>query len=360
MKKFKDIDEIRHAIDDVDGQILDLLSKRGSFAKEIGKLKEDGGKVVYDPSREKEIFVKLRRENLGPYNSASLHAIFREIISATRALEQNLAVSYLGPEATFTHKAAVEQFGHSARFLPQPDISSVFKEVEIGEANFGVVPIENSTEGVVSHTLDKFVESELKICGEIIISVDHQLLSRESEIQAIKKIYSHPHALAQCRKWLATNLPNVELHHAESTSSGAKRVVSEPGTGAIASGFAADYYSLNILAQNIQDQVNNFTRFLVLGDTQPKPTGDDKTSIAFVTRDKPGILYQLLRPLAEAKINLTKIESRPLKVKPWEYMFFIDLDAHITDKAVQRIFKKLEKKCVRFKVLGSYSKYRRL
>lgn len=359
MKKFNNIDEIREAIDDVDGKIMDLLAQRGSFAKEIGVLKQQKGKIVYDPSREKEIFARLRRENNGPYNSASLHAIFREIISATRALEQSLCVSYLGPEATFTHKAAVEQFGHSAQFLPQLDIASVFKEVEVGHANFGVVPIENSTEGVVNHTLDKFVESELKICGEIIISVDHQLLSRESDIKAVKRIYSHPHALAQCRRWLALNLPNVELHHAESTSSGAKRVVSETGTAAIASGFAADYYSLNILAQNIQDQINNYTRFLVLGDAQPKPTGDDKTSIAFVTRDKPGILYHLLKPLAEAKINLTKIESRPLKIKPWEYMFFIDLDAHISDKNIQKIFKKLEKQCVKFKVLGSYPKYKR-
>lgn len=360
MKKNNDIDKIREAIDDVDYKILSLLSERGSLAKEIGEIKKHEGGSVYVPSREREIFQRLSQDNPGPYNNLSLYAIFREIISATRALEEPLRVAFLGPEATFTHMAAVEQFGGSATYVPQLDISSVFKEVEKGHAQFGVVPIENSTEGIVNRTLDIFVESDLKICSEIVVSVEHHLLSAETNLKSIQKVYSHPHALAQCRQWLGLHMPNVELHQVESTASGASRVTEEKGSAAVASAFAADFYNLNILVRNIQDLSNNFTRFLVLGNAQMAPTKNDKTSIAFVTKDKPGILYQLLKPLSEANINLTKIESRPLRSKVWEYMFFIDLDGHSQDKKIQKTLKQLEKQCLRFKILGSYPKHVRI
>jgi chorismate mutase / prephenate dehydratase len=356
MKKISNINELRENIDALDQQILKLISRRGKHALKIGDIKKEKGKQIYAPAREKKIFDRLSKINNGPYNEGAVHAVFREIISATRALEVPTNIAFLGPEATFTHKAAVEHFGHSASYVAELDISSVFREVEKGHADYGVVPIENSTEGMVNNTLDKFVESNLKICSEIVISVDHHLLSAESELSKIKRVYSHPQALAQCRHWLALHLPNAELLHTESTANAASRIVKEKGAAAIASNFAGDVYGLNILVRNIQDQQNNYTRFLVLGDKQAEPTKKDKTSIAFVTKDKPGILYHLLQPLSAAKINLTKIESRPLKTKVWEYMFFVDLDGHVKDRKVSRALAQLEKECVRFKVLGSYPK----
>lgn len=356
MKKNNDIHKIRREIDALDAEILRIISHRGRLAQKIGMIKKGRGKKIYVPSREKQILDRLLKRNKGPFNELALRAIFREIISATRALEEPIRVAFLGPEATFTHKAAVTHFGESALFDSKPDIDSVFREVETGQADFGVVPIENSTEGVVSYTLDKFVESDLKIASEIVVSVGLSLLSAEPDISQIKRIYSHSHALAQCRNWIARHLPRVELHHAESTAGAAARVSGERRAAAIASNFAADTYGLNILAQNIQDQVNNFTRFLVLGQGATEKTGNDKTSIAFVAKDKPGILYQLLGTLAKAKINLTKIESRPLKSKAWEYMFFVDLDGHVSEKRVRQALERLKKACVSFKVLGSYPK----
>lgn len=356
MKKKRDINKIRKSIDRLDAKILALLSRRGHLAQGIGRLKKHSGRHVYTPAREKRIFDRLAGRNSGPYQGQAIRAIFREIISATRALEEPIKVAFLGPEATFTHEAAVQHFGSSAQFLPQNDINGVFRQVETKCADFGVVPIENSTEGVVNYTLDKFVLSNLKICSEIIISVALNLLSTCQDFSRIKKVYSHPHALSQCRRWLALNLPRVELHHAESTAAAARTVARLKGAAAIAGSFAADYYGLGIVAANIHDQVNNLTRFLVLGHNQSERTNHDKTSIAFVARDKPGILYHLLQPLARAGINLTKIESRPLPGRTWEYMFFIDLDGHAGEKKIQRALERLKEECVSFKVLGSYPK----
>lgn len=356
MKKTNDIDKIRHDIDTIDTQILDLLSRRGRFARQIGTLKKGRGKKIYVPSREKQIFDHLARYNKGPYTDAAVRAIFREIISATRALEQPIRVSFLGPESTFTHMAAVKHFGHAALLQSQTDIPSVFKDVETGRADFGVVPIENSTEGVVNYTLDKFIDSGLKICSEIVISISLHLLSVQANTKKIERIYSQTHALAQCREWLAKNLPNVSFHHTDSTAAAAQMAVKDKGAAAIAGSLAANSFGLNILAKNIQDQVNNYTRFLVLGEEQAERTGRDKTSIAFVTKDKPGVLFQLLAPLADAGINLTKIESRPLKTRVWEYMFFADLDGHVSEKRIQKAFALLKEECVLFKVLGSYPK----
>jgi len=356
MKKNNDIDEIRVSIDEIDEKLLKLIAERGKFANKIGEIKKSSGAKIYVPSREKQIFDHLVKLNNGPYNDTAIRAIFREIISATRALEQPMRIAFLGPDGTFTQKAAVEHFGHAALFVSQPDIAQVFREVETGQADFGVVPIENSTEGVVNYTLDKFVESDLKICSEIIIPVNLHLLSTEDDLKNVKTIYSHSHAYAQCRQWLSTHLPNVEFRQKDSTSGAAADISKEKGSAAIASDFAADQHGLNILANNIQDQINNYTRFLVLANMQVAKTGDDKTSIAFVSKDKPGILYELLKPLADSKVNLTKIESRPLKTKVWEYMFFVDLDGHVSDANVSKALDELAKECVNFKVLGSYPK----
>ncbi len=356
MKKDNNIDKIRKEIDTLDKELLKLLSERGAKAKKIGKIKEGKGKKIYVPSRERQIFNRLSQSNKGPYNERAIRSIFREIISATRALERPISVAFLGPEATFTHQAATGHFGHAADFIPQADISMIFNEVEKGEIDFGVVPIENSTEGVVSYTLDKFVDSDLKICSEIIVSVDLHLISVCSKISDVKTLYSHPQALAQCRNWLARHLPHVSLKNVDSTASAAKVLSKNKNAAAIASDLAANFYGLNILARKIQDSKKNFTRFLVLGKEQAGKTGNDKTSIAFVAKDKPGILFHLLKPLANAKINLTKIESRPLKTKAWEYMFFVDLDGHSSEKRVQKALEGLEKECMRFKVLGSYPK----
>lgn len=356
MTKDPKLDKLRENIDKIDSKILDLISERGQFAHKIGEIKKGQGKKIYVPSRERQIFEHLSSLNEGPYNDTAIHAIFREIISATRALEQPIRVAFLGPEATFTHQAAAEHFGHAALFEPVSDIPLVFKEVETGRADFGVVPIENSTEGIVNYTLDKFVESNLKICSEIIIAVGHHLLSSVEDIKKIRRVHSHPQALAQCRQWLLQHLPNAELIKTDSTAQAAKSILKKKTDAAIASSYAADKYGLHVLAKNIQDVTSNYTRFLVIGAEQAERTGSDKTSIAFISKDKPGILYHLLRPLAEAKINLTKIESRPLKTKVWEYMFFVDLDGHVSEPQVQKALDLIKSECALFKVLGSYPK----
>jgi chorismate mutase/prephenate dehydratase len=354
------IDALRERIDGLDRALLKLISRRGALAKRIGTIKKKRGEGVYVPSREKQIFDRLTKINDGPYRDASVFAIFREIISATRALEEPTRVAFLGPVATFTHMAAVRHFGSSATFCAQSGIAEVFSEVEKAHADYGVVPVENSTEGVVNYTLDKFVESDLKICSEIIIPVAHNLLSAEADLARVRRVYSHPQALSQCRQWLALNLPRAELKEADSTSSAARRIAREKGAAAIASRFAADMYGLNILASDIQDQVKNFTRFLVIGGQEAGRTGNDKTSLAFVAKDRAGVLYRLLRPLAEAKINLTKIESRPLKKRAWEYMFFVDLDGHVSERRIMKALAGLREECESFKILGSYPKSARV
>jgi chorismate mutase/prephenate dehydratase len=346
----------RREIDHIDLEILALLSRRGALAKQIGSLKKSSGAVIFDPSREKQIFERLTKANPGPYEATAIRAVFLEIISATRALESPIHVAFLGPVATFTHIAAVRQFGSGAQFVPQADIAAVFHEVETDNADYGVVPVENSTEGVVNYTLDKFVDSRLQICSEVIIPVTHHLLSAEGSVGRVKRVYSHPQALAQCRRWLMLNLPGAELKEVESTAGAAQRIVSERNAAAVASEFAAEMYGLNVLSRNIQDQTRNYTRFLVIGSHPSPKTGNDKTSIVFVAKDRVGVLYELLKPLSDAGINLTKIESRPQKTKAWEYLFFVDLDGHLADRKVASALERLHKKCDFFKILGSYPK----
>lgn len=354
------LDRLRKKIDETDQKLLELLSERGRAAQEIGKIKKSNGEVVHVPSREQEIYSRLSKLNRGPYSHESIRTIFREIISATRALEAPIKVSYLGPAATFTHMAAVHYFGSSAEFVKESGIQNVFAEVEKGHANYGVVPIENSTEGVISHTLDLFVDSELKICAEIVLRVRHHFLSFSEELSAVQKVYSHPHALAQCRNWILSHLPNVKLEEVESTAAAAERLSSEPLAAAIASEFAASRYGIPILEREIQDYNQNFTRFLVIGNDKPKKTGNDKTSVLFAAKDEVGVLHKILAPLAKAKINLTKIESRPVKKRAWEYVFFMDLDGHLEDKKITKALDSVKKRCSFFKILGSYPKSREI
>ncbi len=351
-----DLVSLRNQIDKIDRQILKSLSQRGKGVVEIGKLKRSEGKPFHVPERESKLLGALKKVNAGPYPNDALESIYREILSASLALESPLKVAFLGPEATFTHLAGITRFGLSAQFLPQASLAKVFQEVNLGKADYGVVPIENSTEGVVSYTLDLFVDYPLKICGEVKIPVVHHLLSNLKSLTGIKKVYSHPHALAQCRSWLDSNLPGTKTVEVASTAKAAEIASFEKGAAAIASEYAASHYHLNVLAKHIEDHPNNFTRFVVIGRKDCGPTGHDKTSVMFSAKDEVGILHRLLSPLALAKINLTKIESRPLKGRAWEYIFFVDMDGHRENPKMKKALEKMTKGCAFIKILGSYPK----
>jgi len=359
-EKGRNLQGLRSRINRIDEAILELMNQRASVARTIGQLKERLADRIYLPSREEEIFSRLENMNRGPFPTDSIKPVFREIISACRSLERSLRVAYLGPEATFTHIASREQFGHKTMFLPEQSVKDVFERVEKGDADFGVVPVENSTEGVVAHTLDMFLDSSLNISAEIILGIHHCLLSRLKEQEKIRRIYSHSQALAQCRTWLRRNLPRTPVVDAASTSEAAKLAAKDRFSAAIASAYAAEFYGLKILARNIEDQRNNFTRFFVVGRRGGERTGRDLTMIMFSLKDQPGVLYRSLEGFALRKINLTKIESRPLKGKAWEYIFFVELEGHIEDRKVAEALKDLEKKCVFVRVLGSFPRTRRI
>jgi chorismate mutase/prephenate dehydratase len=351
----KQIQKLRAQIDGVDLEILKLLNRRARVVSRIGRIKQRNKRTVYIPGRESEIFKRLVERNDGPFPNDGVRAVFREIVSASRSLERSLRVAYFGPEATFTHLAALRQFGNSATHVPRPGIGEVFDAVERGDADYGVVPIENSTEGVVSHTLDLFVESKLTICAEILLPISHDLLSKTGRLEDVTRIVSHPQALAQCRKWLEKNVPQVPLFEVHSTAGAAKTAAEDPGAAAIASAFAAELYGLKVIQSKIEDQVNNVTRFLVIGRDMPPTGGNDVTSILFsIKKDEVGALLHVLEPFSRHGVNLTKIESRPMKQKAWEYIFFLDMEGHATDPAVKRALAEVEKKCFFLKVMGSY------
>lgn len=356
MTQKKAIEPHRKKIDAIDEKILKLLSQRGKEVQTIGRIKQKKGAAFYVPEREAVLLGRLKRKNPGPYSNKAIVAIFREIISASLALEAPLHVAYLGPEATFTHLSAIKKFGISAKFLAQTTLRQVFEEVANHRVDYGIVPIENSTEGVVSHTLDLFMEFSLQICGEIQMEISHNLLAKAKKLSEIKKVYSHSHALGQCRQWLEKNLPRANLKAVASTARAAEIAAKEKNAAAIASSYAANIYSLNVLRKHIEDHPNNFTRFLVIGHTPPKRTGNDKSSVMFSMPDEPGVLSKILKIFATAGLNLTKIESRPLRQKTWEYVFFIDVDGHASEKGVADALAKVQKVCSFVKVLGSYPK----
>jgi chorismate mutase/prephenate dehydratase len=353
----QEIQSLRKQIDEVDLQILKLLNRRASLVSEIGKIKLRSKRTVYIPSREHEIFKRLIERNEGPFPSEGVRSVFREIVSASRSLERPLRIAYLGPEATFTHLASLRQFGGSADHLPRPSIGEVFDAVERGGADYGVVPVENSNEGVVSHTLDIFVTSDLTICAEILLPISHDLLSASGRIEKIARIVSHPQALAQCRKWLEKNLPQVPRFEVHSTAVAAKTASEDPTAGAIAGEFAAEYYGLQVVQPKIEDQVNNITRFLVIGRETAPPGPNDVTSVMFsIKKDEVGGLARVLELFANHDVNLCKIESRPMKNHAWEYLFFLDLQGHVSEPSVQKALEEVKERCFFLKVLGSYAR----
>lgn len=358
MSEQDDLKELRTSIDRVDDEIIRLLNQRSEYVIEIGRRKrqknDDPGANLHTPARELEILTRLTAANPGPFPSDGIRAVYREIMSASLSLEGPQKVAYLGPRATFTHLASRHKFGDSAQYIPVKSIKDVFAEVERGRANFGVVPIENSTEGVVSHTLDLFIDSPLLIYGEVLLEISHHLLSKSGSKDQIKKVYSHPHALAQCRNWLETNLPTVALSEVPSTARAAEICADDPSGAAIASELAAQLYGLKVVHARIEDNINNFTRFLVLSKTPPQRTGKDKTSLMISVKDRSGALYDLLRPFASSGINMTKIESRPSRRKAWEYIFFVDVEGHVEEDRVKKATDEVKSRCLFMKVLGSY------
>jgi len=350
------LNKLRAEITKNDKTILKLLNQRTKLALEIGTLKKKMKTNVYSPEREENVYRALLKNNKGPLPKESLKAIYREIMSSAIGLQKKLVISYLGPEATFTHQAARSKFGSSVDYFPSGSISGIFNAVEKGYADYGVVPIENSIEGAVNHTLDVFINSPLVICSEILLKISHNLLSRKKGLSGIKKVYSNPQVFGQCRQWLRTNLSDkVELINTESTAQAAMiAAVKDKNSAAIASTLAADLYKLHLVARDIEDITHNTTRFLVIGNKYAGYTGKDKTSIMFSAKDRVGVLYDILAIFKKSGINLTKIESRPSKKKPWEYYFFVDFNRHCDEKDVKGVFKQLKKYCVFIKILGSY------
>lgn len=351
----KKLDALRKEIDRIDSQILELLNDRTRVVLQVRKTKIDKSMNLHSPSREREILKRLAESNRGPFPTEVIKEIYKEILSASLSLEQPLKVAYLGPPATFTHLAAKRQFGPSTVYLPEGNIRAVFEAVDRDQAIFGVVPIENSTEGVVNYTLDMFIDHDLMITSEIMLEVSHNLLSRSGQRSKVKKIYSYQQATAQCRKWLNKHFHSIPIiEELRSTAAAAEKVSKDPSAAAIASELAAHVYNLKFIDKGIEDSRKNYTRFLVIGKEASHKSGKDKTSIMFSVKDKPGALFSILRHFARHKINLTKIESRPSRRIAWEYIFFVDMAAHIDDKNVKKAIDEVKKECLFLKFLGSY------
>ena len=350
--------EIRSRIDAIDSKLLELLNQRADHVHEVGLLKKRDNVSIYAPEREEALLrslIDLNERNKGRLPSTAIRAIYREIMSASFALEKGLTIAYLGPEATWSHQAAREKFGASVNYAAQSSIAEVFNVVARGKADYGVVPIENSTEGAVNYTLDQFMDSELRVCAQFSLKIENNLIAKIPRDQ-IRVVYTHPQVIGQCRQWLRHNLPEVELIEVSSTTRAAELASKEPNSAAIAGTMAAEVYGLAILEASIQDSPNNTTRFLIIGPNSCPPTGDDKTSLMFSVQDKPGSLFSALAPFKELRINMSKIESRPSKRKAWEYFFFVDIDGHAEDPPLVKALEELQKHCSFVKILGSYPK----
>lgn len=348
------LENLRHKIDLTDEEILKLLNKRANLIQSIAKIKKEKKLPIYAPDRERDVYEKLKTLNKGPLSDKSLKAIYREIMSSALSLEKPIDVAYLGPELTFTHLAAMEKFGSSVEYTPCKSITDVFSEVEKSRCDYGVVPIENSTEGAVNHTLDMFIDSELQICAEVYLEISLNLLGYTKNLKNIKEVYSNPQVFGQCRVWLENNMPGAILKDTSSTAEAALIVSKKKTAACISSLLAKDKYGLKLLAKSIEDTSHNITRFLVIASERAIPTGRDKTSIMFSIKDRVGALHDILVPFKKDGINLMKIESRPSKLRAWKYYFFVDLEGHIEDKKVQKTLKNLEKDCIYLKILGSY------
>ena len=356
--KNSSIDALRAEIDTLDLQLLELLNKRARLATEIGNAKRIEQSDFHVPSREHEIYQQLEQHNQGPLPNQAVRHIFREIISASLALEKPLQVAYLGPQGTFTHLAGQKFFGYSADLRPANSIKEVFESVEKGRYVYGVVPVENTTEGIVSHTLDMFTQSQIFISGEILLQITHDLLSQSNDPGAINKIYSHPQALAQCRTYLEDHFPNTPVVAVSSTAQAAMLAAEEPEAAAIANEHAASLYHLQVIETSIQDISHNITRFLIISTREtPQVSGEQyKTTVLFSAKDRAGALFSLLKPFSDHGVNLTKIESRPKRGKPWQYMFFVDIDGYRGNPKIAAALKELEANSQHYKVIGSYIK----
>ncbi len=347
--------DLRRQIDDVDRAILASLNERARLVQAVGGVKEKGGVGVYEAGRERRIVEELTRANSGPFPNAGLGPVFREIISATRSLEQVLRVAYFGPEGTFTHLAARRRFGELADLTAAPSITDVFAAVERERATLGVVPVENTTQGIVTETLDALVQFETQICGEALLRVSQQLLSRSGRLEDVRRVASHPQPLAQCRLWLDRNLPGVERVEAASTAAAARAAAEDGGVAAIGSAIAGDVYGLQAVETAIEDRRDNTTRFFVISREAPARSGDDLTCVVFTLhKDESGALHSLLAPFADCGVNLTSIQLRPMPGKPWEYLFFIELQGHCSDEPVAKALATAARVALSHRVLGSF------
>ena len=350
--------EIRQRIDAVDAELQRLMNERAGLAQQVGISKHASGRTIdfYRPEREAQVLRAAQKRNQGPLRDEEILRLFREIMSACLAQQEPLKVAYLGPEGTFTQQAVFKQFGHSVRALALPSIDEVFHEVESGAADFGVVPIENSTEGTVMHTLDRFLVSPLSICGEVELRIHQFLMGRMKSLAAVKRICSHQQSLAQCREWINEHLPEVEQVPVSSNAEAARRARDEQYTAAIAGETAAEVYGLDVLVAKIEDRPDNTTRFLVIGAKTFHSSGDDKTTVlvSVARTDAPGALYRLLEPLAKHEVSLTRIESRPSRRRKWDYVFFFDLEGHVEDEKVAQALAQLKERSSLYRVLGSY------
>ncbi|MBT4838193.1 MAG: prephenate dehydratase [Methylococcales bacterium] len=356
MNESQSLESLRNQIDQIDSDVHALINQRATLAQKVATIKKASGEQFsfYRPEREAQVLRAIKSRNNGPLHDEEVARIFREIMSACLALEQPLNVAFLGPEGTFTQQAALKHFGESMVSAPMATIKSVFREVEAESAHYGVVPVENSTEGVISHTLDLFVNSPLKICGEVALRIHHHLLALNKNTNQITKIVSHQQSFAQCREWLSKNYPQIDQITVSSNAEAARIAANDENTAAIAGEVAEQTYGLNRIAGNIEDSPNNTTRFLIIGHQDSDPSGEDKTSLLVATKNKPGALYHLLKPLSDSKISMTRIESRPAKKGNWEYVFFIDINGHEKQAHIAETLGLLQDQASLFKILGSY------
>ncbi len=356
MSDAEQLGKIRDRIDAIDEQVHQLLNQRAEAAMEVARIKlsADPNAVFYRPEREAQVLRMVQERNQGPLDDEEVARLFREIMSACLALERPLQIAYLGPAGTFTQAAALKHFGHSVRTESLGSIPDVFLDVESGKADYGVVPVENSTEGVVNHTLDTFLKSPLQICGEVSIRIHHNLLGKGQPLSELKTVFSHQQSLAQCRGWLDRHLPFVDRVPVGSNAEAAKLAAETPNAAAIAGEMAAELYGLDTLSENIEDEAGNTTRFLVIGRQATPPSGDDKTSLMMSAPNEAGGLYKMLRPLADHGVSMTRIESRPSRRENWDYVFFVDVNGHASDPHMAKAIEELRKSAGMFKVLGSY------
>lgn len=344
---------LRSQIDALDAKIVPLINERAEIAGKIGRIKARDGAKAFAPSREREVYERVAELNKGPLPSTAFQAIYREVMSATIALERSTRVCYFGKPGSFTHLAARSKFGTSVEYVSAQDIRDVFMAVTRSRADYGLIPIENSTEGGVNQSLDLLAETRLKVCGEVFLAIHQHLLSF-SPVKQIKKLYSHPQAFAQCRNWLTGHLGDIERKEVSSTAEAAARCTKEKDAGAVAGRLASEFYSLPIQVENIEDQQDNVTRFFIIAEESSQPSGHDKTSLLVSVGDEPGALLRILEPFQDHQINLTRIESRPSKRRAWEYNFFIDVQGHVTDPLVKHTLKEVARKSRHLEVLGSY------